>query len=104
MKTIPVSDLKRPSLHIVPIVQDDGSMVPGGHYWKAIEFTTKQPIKDVVGKYDVVQIATSRDVGIGSGEVWEFTDATIMLSPHASDFEQYSVCVLTYSAVKRVPT
>lgn len=78
MKEIIALKMTYPEILIEEIEQADGSFIPENCAFSAVEFKVEEEIvpKDMVGKYDIVRMTEMGEVG-----VWEFSDATIMLSP-----------------------
>lgn len=96
MKTLIVSEITRPSLEIEEMQQADGSLVPGKHYWSAVDFVTDMKKDEVVGNHNHIRLSWADN----PSEIWEFDKATVMLHPKPR--ENHCRYILTYDGVKRV--
>ena len=91
MKTLIATKITRPAIE---------NEIKSGNvfasYWSAVDFIAPNLSKEVLGKHHRIRLQWSEN----SKEIWEFTDATLMLYPNPK--ENPDRYILTYNLVQRI--
>jgi len=81
-------------MEIEALSDHEGNLLPGSNFWSAVDFMSYEPVADIVGKYNCMQLQLANN----PSEIWEFYDVRVMLHPQ----KQKDRYVITYDGVSRV--